>query len=199
MGFALIVCIVNTLIYNNMAFDLAFSTTDYNQGQSILINDESTDWANVPGGLVSVKFSITSLYDGVVLSVSPVVKTVLVGTTPFVEGFSYEITAVELGFGSGDTISDSIYNIVMTINDAGGVVVGSGNTYTSNEVVYYNAMYTRDNFIATKAAYLDEVYNKDMDYANWLDFLVTSIESNAVVGNTSAIFYIFDVFLRLDT
>jgi len=182
-----------------MAFDLLFSTEDYNQGESILINDESTDWANVPAGVLSASFSITSMYDGVVLDPTPFTKTVLVSTTPFVEGFSYEITAVELGFGSGETIPDSIYTIVMTINDVGGVIVGAGNTHTSNEVVYYNAMYTRDNFIATKAAYLDEVYNKDMDYANWLDFLVTSIESNAVVGNTSAIFYIFDIFERLDT
>jgi hypothetical protein len=124
---------------------------------------------------------------------------VLVSTTAFAESFSYEITAVDLGFGSGDTIPDSIYNIVMTINDIGGVIAGAGNTYTSNEVVYYNAMYVRDNFIATKAAYLDTVYNKDMDYANWLDFLITSIESNAVVGNTSAIYYIFDIIKRIDT
>lgn len=182
-----------------MAFALKFSTNDYNQGKSLLINDESTDWANVPGGILSARFTITSLYTGVVLSVSPVVKTVLVGTTPFVEGFSYEITNIDLGFSATDTISDSIYQIVMNILDVGGVVVGSANTYTSNEVVYYNAMYTRDNFIATKAAYLDTVYNKDMDYANWLDFLVTGIESNAVVGNTSAIYYTFDIFKRLDT
>jgi hypothetical protein len=182
-----------------MAFQLQFSTTDYNQGKSLLINDESTDWANVPGSILSASFTITSLYTGVVLSTSPTIITILVSVVPFVEGFSYEIKNTDLGFGVTDTIEDSIYQIVMNINDAGGVVVGSGNTYTSNEVVYYNAMYTRDNFIATKAAYLDTVYNKDMDYANWLDFLVTGIESNAIVGNTSAIYYIFDIMKRIDT
>lgn len=181
-----------------MAFDLTFSTSDYNQGKSILIQDESTDWATVPAAVTSVTFTITSLYEGVILSPETCSKTVLVGTIAFEEGFSYDITNVDMGFSSTDTIPDSIYNIIMTINNVSGVIVGAGNTYTSNEVVYYNAMYTRDNFIATKAAYIDKVYNKDMDYANWLDFLVTGIESNAVVGNTSAIYYIFDIFKRLN-
>lgn len=181
-----------------MAFDLAFSTEDYNQGMSILIVDESTDWGNVPGGVVSVTFTITSLYSGTVMNPATFTKTVLTSTTAFEEGFQYEITAGELGFTYNEPIPDSIYTIVMVINDINGPIAGAGNTYTSNEVVYYNAMYTRDNFIANKAAYIDDVYAKDMDYANWLDFLVVGIESNAVVGNTSAIYYIFDIFQRLN-
>jgi len=87
----------------------------------------------------------------------------------------------------------------MTIQDVGGTLAGATNTYTSDEVVYYNAEFLRDNFIASQASYIDSVYNKDMDYANWLDFLVTSIEANAVSGNSSAIYYLFDIFDRLSS
>lgn len=67
-------------------------------------------------------------------------------------------------------------------------------TVTSNEVVYFNATSLRDNFIAELASYDTDLTNKQMEYANWLDFLVTGIESNAIVGNSSAIYYIFDTF-----
>jgi len=169
-----------------MAFSLAFTTTDYDQGKSILIEDASTGtpWPT----LTAATFTITSLYTGTVLPVSPVVKTY---TQTIAAGFSLELKNTDLGFAIDDTIPDSVYNIVMT-------VTGSADTYTSEEVVYYNAMYTRDNFISTKAAYIDDVYNKDQDYANWLDFLITAIESNAVSGNSSAIYYIFDIFGRLN-
>ena len=180
-----------------MSFQLGFITSDYNQGKSILIKDASTDWADVPGGIVSVTFAFTSLYSNVVLVPSTIDVTILVGTSPFEEGFQYEVTSVDLGFDAEDTIPDGIYDIVMTISDPGGTVSGDNNTYESDEVVYYNAQFVRDNFIASKASYLDSVYNKDMDYANWLDFLITSIEANANNGNSSAIYYIFDIFNRL--
>jgi hypothetical protein len=181
-----------------MAFQLKFSTSDYNQGKSLLIQDESTEWSSAPGSIVSVTFTITSLYTGTVLPITPVIKTVLIATVPFEEAFEYEIINVDLGFNSSDTIKDSVYNIIMTLNNSGGAITGAGNTWTSNEVWYFNAMYTRDKFVSEKAAYIDSVYNKDMEYANWLDFLVTGIESNAVTGNTSAIYYIYDIFSRLN-
>jgi hypothetical protein len=181
-----------------MAFDLSFTTSDYNVGQSILITDSSTDWASAPAAITSVTFTITSLYTGTVLTPTPFTKVVLVGVEAFAAGFQHEITSTELGFVG--TVPDSIYRIVMTLQQAGvPIVAGAGNTYTSDEVMYYNAKHTRDHFISTKATYIDDVHNQDMDYANWLDFLITSIESNGVVGNSSAIYYIFDIFDRLDT
>jgi hypothetical protein len=169
-----------------MAFTLLFTTTDHNNGKSLLIEDASTG-TPFPT-LTAATFVITSLYTGTVLTGTTVTKTF---TQTIASGFSLEITNTDLGFAAADTIPDSIYHIIMT-------VTGSSDTYTSDEVVYYNAKYTRDNFIAEKAAYIDEVYDKDMDYANWLDFLITSIEANTVSGNSSALYYIFDIFYNLD-
>ena len=74
-----------------MAFDLAFSTQDYDQGKSILIIDDSSDWANVPT-VDSVTFTITSLYDGVVLDEEVIVP---IATVLFKSGFQYEIKNLE--------------------------------------------------------------------------------------------------------
>lgn len=168
-----------------MAFSLAFTTTDYDQGKSILVQDAST---GTPFPTVTAsRLVVTSLYSGVTLA-----ATTIDYAGAIVSGFSLEIKNTDLGFAATDTIPDSVYRIVMT-------VTGSADTYTNDEVVYYNACYTRDNFIATKAAYIDDVYNKDQDYANWLDMLVTGIEANAISGNSSAVYYIFDVFDRLDS
>jgi hypothetical protein len=169
-----------------MAFTLLFTTTDHNNGKSLLIEDASTG-TPFPT-LTAATFVITSLYNGVVLTGTTITKTF---TQTIASGFSLEIKNTDLGFADSDTIPDSIYNIAMS-------VTGSSDTYTSQEVVYYNAKYTRDNFIAEKAAYIDDVYNKDIDYANWLDFLVTSIEANSVSGNSSAIYYIMDIFGKLN-
>lgn len=67
-------------------------------------------------------------------------------------------------------------------------------TVTSSEVVYFNATKLRDDFIAELASYNTTLNNKQMEYANWLDFLVTGIEANAILGNSSAIYFIFDTF-----
>jgi hypothetical protein len=179
-----------------MAFDLSFVSSDYNLGQSIMLTDSSTDWSTAPIDVTSVTFVITSTYSGTILT--PYTKIVLVATEAFAAGFQHEITSTELGFSG--TVPDSIYHIVMTIQQAGvPVVAGAGNTYTSDEIVYYNAIAIRDTFIATKASYIDDVHNQDMEYANWLDFLITSIESNGTVGNSSAVYYIFDIFSRLSS
>jgi predicted Zn-dependent peptidase len=182
-----------------MSFQLAFNTTDYNQGKSILVQDSSSDWGSAPANIVSVTFTITSLYNGVVLDPNPMTVVILDSTESFSQGFQYEITSYDFGFDDTSTVPDSIYNIVMTIQDINGTLGGPTNTYTSDEVVYYNAEFLRDNFIASQAVYIDSVYNKDMDYANWLDFLVTSIEANATSGNSTAIFYLFDIFDRLSS
>lgn len=176
-----------------MAFVLSFTTEDYDQGKSILIKDDCSDWTSVPT-VDSVTFTITSLYSEVVLGTSPsysVTITVPTSTTAFEEGFEYEITGAQL-FGAGyvDTIPDSIYSIKMDIYNG----VTLEDTVTSSEVVYFNATKLRDDFIAELAAYNTELSNKQMEYANWLDFLVTGIESNAILGNSSAIYYIFDTF-----
>lgn len=182
-----------------MAFSLIFTTTDYDQGKSMLINDASTDWPNVPAPVTGVRFSFTSLYSGVVLTPVPKVIDVLIGVTPFVAGFSYEIKNTDLGFGVDETIPDSIYRIKMEILDGGGVpYAGAGNTYTSDEVSYYNALAVRNQYISTLTAYVDKVYTQQQEYANWLDFLCTSIEAHAMSGNSSGIYYIFDIFQRLD-
>jgi len=167
-----------------MAFVLSFTTEDYDQGRSIMIVDAST--GEFPA-ISAVTYTITSLYAGTVLTPTTAVKTI---TASLVAGFQHEIKNTDLGFASTDTIPNGIYHIVMT-------VTGTADTYTSDEVVYYDAITIRDNFISEKASYIDDVYNKDMDYANWLDFLVTSIESNALSGNSSAVYYVFDVFDRL--
>lgn len=167
-----------------MAFVLKFVTEDYDQGKSIMIIDAST--GSFPA-ISAVTYTITSLYAGTVLTPTTAVKTI---TVSLVAGFQHEITNTDLGFASTDTIPNGVYHIVMT-------VTGTADTYTSDEVVYYDAIAIRDNFISEKASYIDDVYNKDMDYANWLDFLVTSIESNALSGNSSAVYYVFDVFDRL--
>lgn len=169
-----------------MAFSLAFTTSDYDQGKSIMIIDAST--GTFPA-ISAVTYTITSLYTGTVLVPSTATKTI---TATLAAGFQHEIKNTDLGFASTDTIPDSIYHIVMTCT-------GTSDTYTSDEVVYYNARLIRDNFISEKASYIDDVYNKDMEYANWLDFLVTSIEANAGSGNSSAIYYLFDIFTRLST
>jgi hypothetical protein len=173
--------------YKNMAFVLSFTTTDYNEGKSILVQDASTGtpWPT----LTAAQLVVTSLYSGVVLT--PATATITYATA-IVSGFSLEIKNTDLGFASTETIPDGVYRIVMT-------VTGSSDTYTGDEVVYYNAVYTRDNFFATKAAYLDEIYNKDQDYANWLDILVTGIEANTLSGNSSAVYYILDIFDRINT
>jgi hypothetical protein len=169
-----------------MAFELKFTTHDYDQGKSIMIVDASTDVFPV---ISEVTYTITSLYDGVVLNPSPATKTIV---TVLAAGFQHEITNVDLGFGATETIPDGVYHIVMDNPD-------TADTYTSDEVVYYNALYTRDLFISSKASYIDDVYNKDMEYANWLDFLITSIESNTIKGNSSAVYFIFDIFSRLNS
>jgi len=180
-----------------MAFALAFTTADYDQGRSILINDASTDWANVPAGVVSATFSFTSLYDGVTLSPVPRVITILVGVEPFIAGFSYEITNVALGLNAADPIPDSIYQIKMQISNGGGIIAGPGNIFTSDEVCYFNSIAFRSKYIA-EIAKCTKVYNKNQEYANWLDFLVTSIESNAMTGNSSGIYLAYDVFPSLN-
>jgi hypothetical protein len=85
----------------------------------------------------------------------------------------------------------------MDLYNLGVQVAGAGNTYTSNEVFYYDAMNLRDTFIAELAAYDTDLNNKQIEYSNWLDFLVTSIESNTTFGNSSAIYYLFDTFTNL--
>ena len=183
-----------------MAFSLGFTSQDYNQGKSILLIDSSTDWAGVPGSVTYVTFTITSLYSDVSLVTTPVVVTILNSTVTFQAGFQYEIKGTDL-FGPSytDTIEDSIYDIKMEIYNISGKILTAGCNYESDEVFYYNAMFTRDNFIATKASYIDDISDQDMDMANWLDFLVTSIESNATYGNTSAIYYTFTLFNRLNS
>lgn len=166
-----------------MAFTLAFTTHDYDQGKSILVEDASTG-TPFPG-MASYTLEITSLYSGVTLA------TVTLAGGVLASGFSIEVKNTDLGFAVTDTIPDSVYEMVLTFNTA--------ETYTSNEVVYYNALNIRDSFIAGKASYIDDVYNKDMEYANWLDFLITSIESNTTNGNSSAVYYILDVFKRLSS
>jgi hypothetical protein len=168
-----------------MPFVLAFSTHDYDQGKSIMIEDAST---GAFPAITAVTYTITSLYTGTILTPTTAVKTF---TAALAAGFQHEIKNTDLGFAADDTIPDSIYNIVMTCT-------GTTDTFTSEEVVYYNALFTRDNFISAKAAYIDDVNNKDMEYANWLDFLITSIEANAIKGNSSAIYYILNIFKRLN-
>lgn len=178
-----------------MSFTLAFTTQDYDQGKSILIIDNSTDWATVPT-VDSVTFTITSLYDGVVLDEE---VTVPIATVLFEEGFQYEIKNTDLGLSVSDTISDSIYRITMDLYNLGSQVAGSGNTYTSDEIVYYNAKEIRDSFLAEIASYINDVTNKEIEYANWLDFLIISIEANAQYGNASAIYYLLDVFSNISS
>jgi len=173
-------------------FTLGFTTTDYNTGKSLLIIDASDEWSAAPIGVTAMVFTITSLYTGTVLPVTPYVKTVLVGTVPFQQGWQVELTANELGFtGSDTTVPDSIYRIAMTL-------VGAANTYTSEEVVYYNAKAIRDTYVAEEASLLCDIYAKEIDYANWLDFLIVNIEANSVAGNSSAIYWVFDIFKRLE-
>lgn len=170
------------------SFSLAFTSTDYNQGKSIMIIDASTgDFPSAPV-ITAITYTITSLYVGTVLAPTTATKTF---TATLAAGFQHEITNVDLGFASTDTIPDSVYKIIATCTG------GASETYTSEEVVYYNARVVRDTFISDRAAYIDDVHNQDMDYANWLDFLITSIEANAVSGNGSALYYIFDIFGRL--
>lgn len=174
-----------------MAFELSFITEDYNEGKSLLIVDDSTDWASVPV-VDSVTFTISSMYDGVVIGTTPLFTatvTVPIGVISFVEGFQYELTGEQIfGVGHTDIIPNSIYTIKMDLYNIGAVV----DTFTSNEVFYYDAMLLRDTFVAELASYDTDITNKQMEYANWLDFLVTGIEANATLGNTSAIYFIFD-------
>jgi hypothetical protein len=175
-----------------MAFSLGFTTTDYNDGKSLLILDASTEWSAAPIGVTAMVFTITSLYTGTVLPVTPYIKTVLVSSVPFQQNWQVEITAYELGFTSADaTVPDSIYSITMTL-------VGNTATYTSEEVVYYNTKNFRDMYVAEHASFLCKVYGPEIDYSNWLDFLVVNIEANSVAGNSSAIYWIFDIMKRLD-
>lgn len=174
-----------------MAFELSFLTEDYDEGKSILIIDNSTDWASV-AAVDSVTFTISSMYSGVVIGTTPLyTATVTVPIGTFVEGFQYEITGAQI-FGSGyiSSIPNGIYTIKMDLYNGAALV----DSFTSNEVLYYDAMALRDSFIAELASYDTNLSNKQMEYANWLDFLVTSIESNAVLGNSSAIYYTFDTF-----
>lgn len=185
-----------------MAFTLGFTTQAHNQGKSILVVDSSTSWIDQALSIVEARLTITSLYSGVTLTTDPTV--IIIDTTipanSFEDGFQYEITAEDL-FGAGypDTVKDSIYNIEMTLYDGGGIVLTSGYSYESDEVFYYNMKYIRDSYISDTASYIDDVYAKNMDYANWLDFLVTTIEANTEAGNSSAIYYVFDIENRLSS
>jgi hypothetical protein len=165
-----------------MAFSLAFSTSDYDQGRSIMVTDASTG-SPFPA-MVTYTLTVTSIYSGVTLTT----KTKSGGA--LTSGFTIEVKNTDLGYTATEVIPDSVYRMVLTFN--------TGETYTSDEVVYYTACYTRDNFLATNAAYIDDVYNKDQDYANWLDVLITGLEANAVAGNSSAVYYILDIFSRLN-
>jgi len=182
-----------------MAFLLGFTTTDYDEGKSILIEDNSTDWASMSKTVTQVRFTITSLYSGVTLTTTPVVKDIAIGgLVTFAEGFSYEITNINLfGAGSSDPVSDSIYHIEMTLYDVGGEIADAGYAYSSSEVYYFNALALLDDYLARKAAYVDTIDFEDQEYANWLDFLISTIESNTRKGNSSAIYYCFDTFKNL--
>lgn len=181
-----------------MAWELSFTTEDYNEGKSILVKDNCTDWASVPT-VDSVTFTITSMYSEVLVGTSPsytATVTVPIGTVAFAEDFEYELTGVQLfGAGYDETIPNSIYTITMDIYNGASLE----DTVTSNEVFYYDAMYLRDSFIAELASYDTDLTNKQMEYANWLDFLVTGIESNAVFGNTSAIYFIYDTLSSISS
>lgn len=176
-----------------MAFELAFTTEDYNEGKSLLIVDACTDWASVPA-VDSVTFTISSMYSEVVIGDDPLYTatvTVPIATVAFEEGFQYELTGAQIfGVGYDDTIPNSIYTIKMDLYNGASLE----DTVTQNEVFYYDAMVLRDSFIAELAAYDTDLTNKQMEYANWLDFLVTGIEANATFGNTSAIYFIYDTF-----
>lgn len=176
-----------------MAFELAFTTEDYDEGKSLLIVDACTDWASVPA-VDSVTFTISSMYSEVVIGDDPLYTatvTVPIATVAFEEGFQYELTGAQIfGVGYDDTIPNSIYTIKMDLYNGAALV----DSFTSNEVLYYDAMSLRDLFIAELASYDTNLTNKQMEYANWLDFLVTAIEANAILGNSSAIYFIFDAF-----
>lgn len=183
-----------------MAFNLGFTTSDYDQGKSIMIYDNSTDWASQSETVVTVRFEITSLYSGVVFT--PSTKTIDIAIdgviVKFEEGFQYEITGPELfGLGYTDTVKDSIYRIKMSLFNGSGEILTSGYNYTSEEVFYFNAQRILDEYFARKANYIDDLDWEDKDYANWLDTLITTIESNTRFGNSSAIYYVFDIFANL--
>lgn len=182
-----------------MAFELGFTTTDYDQGKSILVVDNSSDWSSMNKTVLTVRLTITSLYDKVELTTTSVVKDIVItGTVVFEEGFEYEITGVDLfGANYDETIPNCIFQIAMTLYDAGGEITDTGYDSTSSEVFYYDALDTLDQYVARKAAYIDDINNSEKDMAIWLDFLITGIESNIRKGNTSAIYYIFDTFSAL--
>ena len=182
-----------------MAFELGFTTTDYDQGKSILVVDNSSDWASMSKTVLTVRLTITSLYSEVDLTTTPVVKDITIaGLVTFAEGFEYEITGVDLfGTGYDEVIPNNIHQIAMTLYDVGGLITDTGYDYTSSEVYYYDALDTLDQYVARKAAYIDDINNSDKDMAIWLDFLISGIESNTRKGNTSAIYYIFDTFSAL--
>ena len=179
-----------------MAFNLAFTTEDYNQGKSMLIIDASSNWANVPT-VDSVKFVITSLYDGV--EIDPAVEVeVGIETTAFEEGFQYEITNVDLFGSDASSIPNCIFNIEMTLYNGGVEITTDGCSYTSSEVFYYNIMNMRDSYVAEVASYARVLTSKEQEYANWLDFLVLTVESNSSNSNSSAIYYVFDTYTNLN-
>jgi hypothetical protein len=165
-----------------------------------MVYDNSTDWASQLTVVVNVRFTITSLYDGADLTTTPTVIDIPIDgvIVTFEEGFEYEITAAQLyGLGFTGTVKDSIYRIAMTLYDVGGVIATVGYNFTSDEVFYFNAQTVLDEYVAGKASYIDTMDWEDKDYANWLDTLITTIESNTRFGNSSAIYYVFDIFSRL--
>lgn len=181
-----------------MAFSLAYTVDDHNDGYSLLVEDASTDWPSMSKVVTSIEITLESLYSGVTLAPITITINPADPGKAFVQGFQYELTSTQI-FGSAILIPDSNYKMEMVLFDAGGEIVDAGYNYDSEEIYYYNLLNIRDNFIAEKASYIDDVYNKDMDYANWLDFLVLTVESNTFYGSTSAIYYVFDIEERLNS
>jgi hypothetical protein len=186
-----------------MAFLLGFTTEAYNQGKSILIEDDSAYWNDQVNTITQVVFTITSLYSDAELTTDPVVVTFDTSEdgNEFEVGFQYEITAQDL-FGDSyvGTVKDSIYHIEMALYISGPTeLTDDGYSYESDEVFYYNLMGFRDTYVATNLSYKDNIYERKIHHTNWLDFLVTTVESNTTYGNTSAIYYIFDVEERLSS
>ena len=122
-----------------MAFELAFTTEDYDKGKSLLIVDACTDWASVPA-VDSVTFTISSMYSEVVIGDDPLYTatvTVPIATVAFEEGFQYELTGAQIfGVGYDDTIPNSIYTIKMDLYNGAALVGQSIPVYYSKAKVF---------------------------------------------------------------
>ena len=182
-----------------MAFQLRFTTRPSNEGKSLLIIDDSVDFASFTETTTRILIRISVVNDYIKLSsggteVAQIEKSF---DGALARDFQYEILNTDLGFSESNPIPDAIYNITMELYNGNTMLTGSANTYNSKEVSYYNSELLKNNTFIDIANKCDiDIDNIELTEALFLASQVEGIFASSIFGDTGAIYNIFDNLKR---